>query len=128
MHIDRLEHATRIMEWVRDEEKPLDLRYWFYDRNSRDCGTAACFWGWCARNKSFQKLGVTIVGDSVKYLDHWGSRAAAEFFGIEHEAAQYLVLPECYEGKGLNDITPDDVISHIRAVIANDGRAPGEGV
>lgn len=127
MHLDRLEHSIRLMEWVRDQGKPFAMRHWFQDfYNAEDCGTAACFWGWCARNKSFQKLGLFIDHEIVRYRNCQGSAAAAKFFGIDCATAMYLTQPSKYEGKHTKDITPDDVIRHIRAVISNGGQAPRE--
>jgi len=49
-----------------------DLEYWKKTTGSENsaCGTTACFGGWCASDKFFQKQGLYL--EKEEYTDFWG--------------------------------------------------------
>ena len=127
MNRELLEHAITIMERVRDEDQPFNMVDWFGDWNSPyDCGTAACFAGWCARDPVMQKAGLYAHQGVVRFGATGGHLAISDLFGLSLDAARYLVSPDSYAVRPVRLITPDHVIAHIRALIANNGRRPRE--
>ena len=126
MNRELLEHAITIMERVRDTDQPFGMATWFWDwDHPYDCGTAACFAGWCARDPVMQEAGFYADGGAVRSDGYWGAEAVGCLFGLSPDAARYLVYPRSY--RPIRRIKPDHVIAHIRALIENDGQRPGEG-
>lgn len=64
-----------------------------------------------------------IIAD-VKFDQYYGFVAAAEFFSITENAADYLFQPDEYEGGDYRPITPDEVIERVHEVIAHNGDVP----
>lgn len=50
-----LQHALKLLATVKDRQ--VDLNLWCADT---ECGTIACFGGWCAIDPYFQSLGVSL--------------------------------------------------------------------
>ena len=120
MNRPRLQHAIALMERVRDQGLPFNMGLWFADKgNPEDCGTAACFGGWCARDPEFRAAGMGIDVDALSYHNRWGSGAIAEFFGLSLRDTRFLTMPKAYgsyDGSP-ESITPDHVIARIRALL-----------
>ena len=126
MNTERLLRARAIMERVRDQQKPFDLADWFehpFDRPD-DCNTAACFFGWCCRDKQFQSEGLTVVlgmpefraGPANRRRKYVGLPACMHFFEISEFRTRFLTLPEAYY-RGVK-VTPQDVIEHLDLILA----------
>ena len=127
MNRELLEHAITIMERVRDEDQPFNMVDWFGDWNSPyDCGTAACFAGWCARDPVMQKAGLYAHQGLVRFGATDGHFAISDLFGLSLDAARYLVLPGSYPFRPVKCISPDHVIARIRVLIENNSRFPGQ--
>ena len=95
------------------------------------CGTSACALGWAALNPEFNKLGLkmewyrTVYSDlketqrfigSVVYKGDSDFDAAAEFFGIDDESANYLFDPWEYD-YDVNEIAREVVSARIREFV-----------
>jgi len=120
--MQRLLHARKVMEQVRDEQRPFNMATWFAPSDpeyAHDCQTAACFGGWCARDPLFQAEGLGIFMEMPAYSDRVGSVALANFFNIKLPDAKFLTLPRNYEELvGTADrIHPQHVIDHLDIVI-----------
>lgn len=120
-NIDRIKHAIKIMERVRDNHKPFDMNEWFVD-DPYSCNTPACFWGWCARDEEFRQQGVyaSLGVHAIFYEDNCDADAVQQFFDIDGSEAEDLVMPSTYPGysgyeeDGVNQvITPDQVIGRL---------------
>jgi len=89
------------------------------------CGTSACALGWATTIPELQRAGLTL--DSYNYevrLDgyrYYGTYAAAVIFGLDSQAARWLVTDQVRSG---TDETPKQVARRIDLLIANDGRLP----
>lgn len=123
MHRDLMEHWIAILQRVERERAPFSMQEWFVGLPD-DCGLAACAGGLAARDQRFQKRGLwpTSYG-SICFGRWYGVAAIQAFFGITWRASCYITLPTFYDK---TPILPSHVIQHIRAVISNNGKAPGE--
>lgn len=120
MNTERLLHARAIMECVRDQKKPFYMGDWFACfGHENECNTAACFLGWCCRDKQFQAKGLTVIRGLPAIAGKRslrGVEACASFFDITVGAAHFLVSPYEYF-RAMHNISPRDVIRHIDAVL-----------
>ncbi len=129
--VERLQRAVDVMERVRDYKLQLDMNHWFEPgADPFDCGTTACFAGWCARDELLAADGLKVDvddGDSmIVYRSpddihgddiHEDECAIAVFFGIDGDLAEWLVYPHRYSDvKG--PITPDHVITRLHQILS----------
>lgn len=119
---ERLLRALNVMERVRDHNLLFNINNWFdndYEKDVLDCGSSACFAGWCCRDEVLSKEGLTInfrlpaFGIMVSY------EALAVFFDIPLSKTYWIANPFQYPGDIV--ITPDMVINRIRAVLQGYG-------
>ena len=125
MNTERLLRARAIMEHVRDAQKP----FYMFGSNfaENDCNTAACFFGWCCRDKQFKAEGLTIIrrdsARSVPAVFHENciylteADACAAFFDISYAAAGYLVFASSYH-RAAGAIKPEHVIEHLDELLS----------
>lgn len=119
MNRARLLHAREIMAGLTP--KQFDMERWFEDLdNPMDCGTAACWLGWCVRDRKFRRAGLHVDNLSfpVTKSGAIGAYAAEEFFRIPIEDAQNICHPATYRAKR---ILPKHVIAKIDALLAREG-------
>ena len=119
------------MERVRDQRKPFSITGWFKESNlEHDCNTAACFLGWCCRDKQFQSEGLTVINETpaIKLNNKpplFGVQACAHFFDLSAYAARFLVMPNSYH---YYFTTPHHVIEHIDKVLSGYGSGTGRAL
>jgi len=146
-YTERLTHAVEIMQQVEQHHKQLfDMYNWCSIKSSNlvidsgtviepselPCGTASCFWAWCARDPKFQQQGVKLIADytgvgAIPGYEHAVDPvvACARFFNISEKTAEWLTLPKCYAryyrlpAKDLKQITPNDVIKRLELLLAH---------
>src|SRR5882724_5960206 len=68
---EALQQLIRVLEKVREDDRPFDMSSWYDDENSQDiklltmpaedCGTASCAAGWAARDPWFIERGFKLV-------------------------------------------------------------------
>ena len=73
-----------------------------------------------------QEAGLYVDRGKVKLGAVTAHLAISALFGLSPDDARYLVSPDSYAVRPVRLITPDHVIAHIRALIANNGRRPRE--
>lgn len=126
MNLSRLERLIVVLERVHALRRHFDMERW-----TTACGTASCALGWAAVDPVLKRQGLHLEGFPTRRLpvfeDCYEARAGGRFFDISLDCAIYLFYPNSYElPPHRRTIRPRDVIRHIREVIANDGRPPGE--
>lgn len=145
-NIPRLLRLIEVLEQVEREKRPFYLGLWV---DSWICGTVACACGYAALDPGLAAQGLQLLANLknddgyiiehhnmsavpipegyhvddgwIEFEDHMGMDAAAEFFGIDYDTAVNIFDINGYDGP-TEDITPSDVVSKIRTLIAE--RAP----
>lgn len=114
---ERLLRGREIMEGLTADK--LDMANWYQVVTApTKCGTAACFLGWCARDKILQAEGLVPAKYQPEFGEACGEVAAQEFFDISERAATMLVIPTHYDYS--ERITPEQVIARIDEVLAGE--------
>jgi len=120
---EALQQLIRVLEKVREDDRPFDMSSWYDDENSQDiklltmpaedCGTASCAAGWAARDPWFIERGFKLVELNeddetliVHYGESYGYDACMDFFKLPIETTTYL-----FGGQN-----PDDIESTIRRI------------
>lgn len=123
----RLRRSVEVLDDVIARELPFDLDRWFLDdARWNDCGTAACWAGWCARDAVLREEGLTVTTFIDRLIPSFagnrGYQALADFFSITDWAAHYLASPLSYE----DSFNPRAVRERVLKVLRLGGRAPIE--
>jgi hypothetical protein len=112
MNATRLLHMIEILKAVEANRKPFDMSDWFEDNNfPENCNTAACAWGWAARDPVFRAEGVYIKDADACFGKECGFPAIASFFHISYADAYFI-----FNAGRL--VPPSAVIQQIRHVMA----------
>lgn len=134
MNRDRVQHAISVMERVRDNKLPFDMRDWFLSQHhAEDCGTPACFTGWMARDERCRSEGFYItsggvLGSSFRiggykipypcFQGDSGSLAIASYLDITPDESDMLVfLSAGYRNIYREKVVPDDVIRLLKLLL-----------
>lgn len=137
MNREALLQVRRVLEKVRDEERPFNMMFWSEKDKIphsitvpvAECGTASCAAGWAARDPWFQERGLRLEkpypdSDSLfpKLGRQIGFDAMALLLDISRRDAHYLFDPWDYphwpECPRHDRITPDMVIERIDDLLA----------
>ena len=133
MHTIRLERLLTILERVRDTPLPFSMKGWFSDPTATlDPTTAACAFGWMARDEQAQREGLDIIHTyeraSVTFRQQKGAPAAALYFDLTLFTAGGLFYGTRYrQGRQQSPpdtVSPNDVIAKVSLVLANNGEIP----
>lgn len=127
MNEEHIRQAIRVMEEVRDGNKPFDMSDWFTPYSDPiDCGTAACLLGWMARDSYFQALGVSSFTNRTGGVLYpiragvFGSAIIADLFDIGGGKAASVVYIDGYYPSPGAEITPDMVIRKLEDLLKGD--------
>jgi hypothetical protein len=128
MNEERLENLIRVLEEVRDHNKPFEMALWFGDDEPMDCNTAACALGWACRDPWMQEQGLgvrkgtetsptgdirLVVAEPRYGYSQSGIDAASRFFGLSFDHAEDIFMLHNYE----RHPSIDDVISRVREIM-----------
>lgn len=112
-HIDRLEKLYTFLGTVKPEK--FEFGVWAAANGEPTtkldlnvCGTTACALGWAGSMPEFRKRGLKLIWDKEwqegeVFLTEsdgyklYGEDAGAEFFGLTHEEACHLFIPDNFE-------------------------------
>lgn len=101
-HLDTAGKLGRLADILENEvpDEAFELTYWADTGfEEQKCGTAACAFGWAASVFTGLRIdgGVPyIVGYSPNSYEHAGFEAAAKFFSIDRDMAEFLFDPDMY--------------------------------
>ena len=127
MNFERMRMAILTLRNVHMQGLPFNINNWYEDdEDPLNCGTAACAFGWVARQPWAQQEGLKIDADygivfGVKSRNPY--TAATRFFDISIEWAHWLFDPDCYDVLQTR-VTAEHVIERMEAVIRKHGEEP----
>lgn len=124
MNFERMRMAILTLRNVHMQGLPFNINNWYEDdEDPLNCGTAACAFGWVARQPWAQQEGLKIDNEygiifEVKTTNSY--LAAADFFDISFGEAHWLFDPDTYDVLQTT-VTAAHVIERMETVVRRYG-------